>query len=67
MSPQDDFTTHYDSGGKGAGMEGRHNSGAGSSPLLVAVDSFTVGIALSSPPPSTEEVAVVPVRHIYSA
>jgi serine/arginine repetitive matrix protein 2 len=31
----------------------------------VAVDSSTVGIALSSPPPSAEEVAAVPARPIY--
>ena len=71
-SPQNergDVITRFDSSGKGAGIDGQRNvpnSGAGSSPSPVAVDSSAVGIALSSPPPSTEEVATVePARPIY--
>ncbi|KAI9449668.1 hypothetical protein BJY52DRAFT_1306369 [Lactarius psammicola] len=70
VNERGDVITRYDSGGKGAGIEGQHNvpnSGAGSSPPLVAVDSSAVGIALSSPPPSSEEVAaaVQATRPIY--
>ncbi|KAH9053338.1 hypothetical protein EDB87DRAFT_238861 [Lactarius vividus] len=68
-SPQHDISRFDGGGGKGASIEGQHivsNSGAGSSPPPVAVDSSAVGIALSSPPPSTDEVATtVPVRPIY--
>ncbi|KAI9431937.1 hypothetical protein H4582DRAFT_1214123 [Lactarius indigo] len=68
-SSQNDVT-RFDVGGKGAGIEGQHNvqnSGANPSPPPPAVvDSSAVGIALSSPPPSTEEIAATaPVRPIY--
>ena len=65
MSVEDergDVITRHDTGGRAAVPT---NSGASSSPLPVTVDSSTVGIALSSPPPSTEEVAAVPARPIY--
>ena len=63
-----DVVTRFDIGGKGAGIEGQlsvPNSGVGSSPVPAAVDSSTVGIALSSPLPSAEEITAVPVRPIH--
>ena len=71
MNSQDErgeVIARYDGIGKGAGIEGQHllpNSGAASSPTSVAMDSATVGIALSSPLPSTEEVATAPARLTY--
>lgn len=73
MNPQDErgeVIARYDNVGKGAGIEGQHlvpNSGATSSPSPVAMDSATVGIALSSPLPSTEEISTVqPARPTYA-
>ncbi|KAF8268111.1 hypothetical protein EI94DRAFT_1800872 [Lactarius quietus] len=62
-----DVITRY---GKSAGIEVQHlmpNSFAAPSPSPVAMDSATVGIALSSPLPSTEEVATVPERPLTYA
>ena len=72
MNSQDlrgEVIARYDNVGKGASIEGQRlvpNSVAASSPSPVAMDSATVGIALSSPLPSTEEVATVPARLPYS-
>ncbi|KAH8983763.1 hypothetical protein EDB92DRAFT_1889742 [Lactarius akahatsu] len=64
-SPQNDIT-RFDGGGKGAGIDGQHNVPNSGTVSPAAVDSSSVGIALSSPPPSTEEVAAaMPVRPIY--
>ncbi|KAH9061731.1 hypothetical protein EDB83DRAFT_2385459, partial [Lactarius deliciosus] len=48
----------------GSGIEGQHNVPNSGTISPAAVDSAAVGIALSSPPPSTEEVAAV--NHPYA-